>query len=164
MQMSICGSPSRYSIVQDKTRWLRAFPPMPRPIAEHACLDSALARCPFQPPKSPVCIVLRDRVATVHAQVGARHIPRSIAAQEGDGPHEIFRTTHLALRNQARPLLRECWVVVENLLGPATWVSLVKCTECGVLRKDLQGREHVPRADAIHSDPRMRPFDRQRAG
>jgi hypothetical protein len=46
------------------------------------------------------------RVSAVDSEISTCHIAARIAEQESDGAHQIFRSTHLALRDQARPLFR----------------------------------------------------------
>lgn len=47
-----------------------------------------------------------------------------VPEQEGHSAHQIFRLSHLSLRDQGRPLLLESWVIVEDLLRPAKISSL----------------------------------------
>lgn len=54
-------------------------------------------------------------VAAVHPEISTRHIAARIAEQEGNSAHQVFGTTHLALRDQARPLFRQLWIFVEDL-------------------------------------------------
>ena len=65
-----------------------------------------------------LCHALGDCVATIHAQVGASHVSGRVAAQEGDRTHEILRSAHFALRDQASPLVREFRVLVQDLPRP----------------------------------------------
>lgn len=67
---------------------------------------------------------LGDGVATIHTQVRPRDIARGIAEQERDRTHQVLGPAHLALWDQARPLLRQFWIIVEDLLRPVTIVSL----------------------------------------
>lgn len=60
---------------------------------------------------------LSDGVSTVDAEIGACNISSRITEQESDSTHQIFWSSHLTLRNQARPLGGELGVVVEDLLG-----------------------------------------------
>lgn len=60
---------------------------------------------------------LGDSVTAVNTEVGTSDISSRIRQQESHGSHEVFWTTHLALRNQTGPLLGKLWVVIKNLLG-----------------------------------------------
>ena len=63
------------------------------------------------------CILLRGRVATVNAQLGAGHVAGGVGEKEGDGTHEVLGLAHLALRDERDPLLGELGVLVKDLLG-----------------------------------------------
>lgn len=85
-----------------------------------------------------------------------RYVKTSVTGKEGDGTHEIFRSSHLSNGNQGRPLLLELWVVIENLLGPAVVLAHVVSQ---LLFHHLQSREHVSRRDAVDANPSVCPLD-----
>jgi len=96
-------------------------------------------------------------------QISSSNIVRRIRKQVDDGAHKILRGTHLTLRNQGDPLRLKIWVIVQNLLRPSQSSQL--CSSPANLRDDnSQCSQHVPRADAVDPDVRMRPFDRQATG
>ena len=42
---------------------------------------------------------LRDGISAINTQIGAGNVASSIAQQERNRPHEVFRPTHFALRD-----------------------------------------------------------------
>ena len=61
---------------------------------------------------------LGDGVSAVDSEVGAGDVFAGVAEQEGDRAHEVFRGTHLTLRDQGGPLAVQLWVVIEDFAGP----------------------------------------------
>lgn len=87
---------------------------------------------------------LGDSVSTVNTEIRSSDVAGSVTQQEGDSTHEVFRSTHLALRDQRGPLPVQLWVLVENLLG--------------------QRGQHVTGADAVDPDVGACPFNSERSG
>lgn len=88
--------------------------------------------------KSPA-LALSASVATVNTKLCASHVAGSITAQEGDRAHKVGRTTHLALRDQAGPLLTKLGVLVQDVLG--------------------EGGKHVTGLNAVDTDTGVGPLN-----
>jgi hypothetical protein len=56
-------------------------------------------------------------VTTVDTEIRTGDVAGSVAEEESDGTHQVLRSTHLTLRDEAGPLLREDRVLVEDFLG-----------------------------------------------
>lgn len=69
---------------------------------------------------------LGDGVSTVNTEIGAGHVSGGVAEEEGHGAHQVFWATHLALWDEAGPLVGELGVVVKDLLGAG--ISLASTT------------------------------------
>ena len=54
-------------------------------------------------------------VASIHPEISTSDILGRITEQEGDGPHEVFRVSHLSGGDQRGPLLFQFRVFVQDL-------------------------------------------------
>ena len=79
------------------------------------------------------CMLLRGRVATVDAQLGAGHVAGGVGEKEGDGAHEVLGLAHLALGDERDPLLGELGVLIEDLLGTILKINGQRLGMCTVL-------------------------------
>ena len=61
---------------------------------------------------------LCDRVSTINSEISPRRIATRATKQVDHGAHQVFRVSHLTLRDQRDPLAAKLGVVIENLLGP----------------------------------------------
>ena len=68
------------------------------------------------------------RLNITYSNVGTR-----VTRQEGDGTHQVLRTSHLTNGNERSPLLLKVWVVVENLLGATTLLAFAQSSSLSVL-------------------------------
>lgn len=111
-------------------------------------------------------------VAAVDTKVSTGDVAGRVRQQERQGAHEVLGPAHLALGDERNPLLPEVWVVVEYLLGaarcgPGVSAKVLGDTAASAVREtrgNLQGRQHVPRRDAVDADVCVRPLDGQRRG
>lgn len=87
---------------------------------------------------------LGNGVSTVNTEIRSSDVAGSVTQQESDGTHEVFRSTHLTLRDQRGPLPVQLWVLVKNLLG--------------------QCSQHVTGADAVDPDVGACPLNSERSG
>ena len=104
----------------------------------------------------------RHGVASIDPQIGSSDVSASIACKKCDRAHEIFWTTHPALRDERGPLLLKLGIVVKNLLSSGDTINIGKL-RYGItgFEDDLQGGQHVAGTDTVHPNPGVCPFYRK---
>ena len=85
-------------------------------------------------------------------------VKTGVTGKERNSTHQILGTSHLTNGDKRSPLLLKIWVIVKDLLCPASTLALKTSSGVG---GHSQCRQHVSRRDAVHADPCMRPLDRQ---